>query len=86
MEIDKRLQRRQLRNRELREADVQKAASKLPDHASNVREPTEEELEQLKTELTTEEAVRKDRIRWILETANQPPVLQRVEPIADLED
>ncbi len=84
--LDKRLQERLRRNRELSEEDIRKAGAKLPDLASNVRELDEEEVEKLKAELDEEEAGRKDRVKWILETGKREAPLPRPEPIPEFEE
>ena len=84
--LDKRLQERLRRNREVSEEDIRKASAKLPDLASNVRELDEEETEKLKAELDEEEAGRKDRVKWILETGKREAPLPRPEPIPEFEE
>ena len=84
--LDKRLQERLRRNREVSEEDIRKAGAKLPDLASNVRELDEEEVEKLKAELDEEEAGRKDRVKWILETGKREAPLPRPEPIPEFEE
>ncbi len=84
--LDKRLQERLRRNRELSEEDIRKAGAKLPDLASNVRELDEEETEKLKAELDEEEAGRKDRVKWILESGRRETPVPRPEPIPEFEE
>ncbi len=84
--LDKRLQERLRRNRELSEEDIRKAGAKLPDLASNVRELDEGEIEKLKAELDEEEAGRKDRVKWILESGRRETPLPRPEPIPEFEE
>ena len=84
--LDKRLQERLRRNREVSEDDIRKAGAKLPDLASNVRELDEGEIEKLKAELDEEEAGRKDRVKWILESGRRETPLPRPEPIPEFEE
>ncbi|MEE8556496.1 MAG: hypothetical protein V3T14_01270 [Myxococcota bacterium] len=84
--LDKRLQERLRRNRELSEEDIRKAGAKLPDLASNVRELDEEEAEKLKAELEEEGAGRKDRVKWILESGRRETPVPRPEPIPEFEE
>ena len=84
--LDKRLQERLRRNREVSEEDIRKASAKLPDLASNVRELDEEETEKLKAELDEEEAGRKDRVKWILESGKRETPVPRPEPIPEFEE
>ena len=84
--LDKRLQERLRRNREVSEEDIRKAGAKLPDLASNVRELDEGEIEKLKAELDEEEAGRKDRVKWILESGRRETPLPRPEPIPEFEE
>ncbi len=84
--LDKRLQERLRRNRELSEEDIRKAGAKLPDLASNVRELDEEGIEKLKAELDEEEAGRTDRVKWILESGRRETPVPRPEPIPEFEE
>ncbi len=84
--LDKRLQERLRRTRALSEEDIRKAGAKLPDLASNLQELDEEQLEKLKGELESEEAGRKDRVKWILETGRRETPLARPEPIPEYEE
>ncbi len=84
--LDKRLQERLRRTRALSEEDIRKAGANLPDLASNLQELDEEQLDKLKGELESEEAGRKDRVKWILETGKREAPLPRPEPIPEFEE
>ena len=84
--LDKRLQQRLLRLRKLREEELGKAASKLPDRSSNLREPSEEELEQIERELAAEQDGRRERVRGILERGPVKPPITRPEPVLEPEE
>ena len=84
--LDKRLQERLRRIRELTEEEIRKASAKLPDLASEVRELEPEEIEKLESELESEAAGRKDRVKWILETGRRETPLARPEPIPEFEE
>ena len=59
---DKRIQDRALRKGGGAAADISDVVDALPDLSDNLREVTEEELEQLRTELDSEATVRAERI------------------------
>ncbi len=80
--LDKRLEERGLRQGQLSQKAVDESLAALPDLASNVHQPDEEELARVREEIEDEQRARARRIeRALLEPSEPPPPPPPVVPI-----
>ena len=84
--LDRRIQRRLLAQRKITPADLEKAASKLPDLTENAARAEEEELEKLGNDLTAEREVRGERIQRALERAAAAEPERPTPPVTPIEE
>ncbi len=79
--LDKRLQERELRQGQLSQKAVEESLRALPDLASNVHQPDDEELARVREELEDEQRARARCIERALLEPSEPPPPPPVVPI-----
>lgn len=84
LENDRRIQQRLLRRRALDTKEMDKALESLPDLAENVQVATPEELEGLREQLSSERALRAERLERAVARAAAPTVERPKGPVEPL--